>query len=452
LNPPHLLERLDRTLPLLSGGSRDAPERQRTLTATIEWSYDLLGEKEQRLLERLAVFTGTFTLEAAEDVCGADVETLGALVEASLVKRTEQGRFFLFDTVREFAAGRLGTDLDDLRGPLFAWLAPLLEAADDIVSYRTGDIPRLDAELDNARDALEWVVGNDRLRALEILTRCCRYLLLRGLHKKVREWLQQAYSRGDPSDLRIRALVVLTWVTLADRDWDAATSYAEERLQLARENGEPKRIGAALNGLGLVGGWRGDPAYGRPPLFEAIAIARTIGDEELLALALLNLGIVEANAGNHAAAVPYLEEANDVFRRRGAFHLSVGLRALAETEALYGDPNRAGMLVREAIELLIPAGRTTDLALCLEVVALLVAKAAPERSLLLRGAADALLEEPGVMPPDAFRLDPRFGRIVDEALEKEEEVDSLRRNGRELPHDEVVALALETLAWLPPEK
>jgi predicted ATPase len=106
LTTEQLLARLDRRLPLLTGGPRDAPERQRTLRATIEWSYELLDEHERGLFARLAVFTGGWTLEAAEQVCEADLDTLQSLVDKSLA-RTEDGRFRMLETIREFAAERL---------------------------------------------------------------------------------------------------------------------------------------------------------------------------------------------------------------------------------------------------------------------------------------------------------------------------------------------------------
>src|SRR5215210_4074602 len=107
LPPSELLERLERALPILTGGRRDAPERQRTLKATIEWSYDLLGDEEQQLFRRLAVFAGSFTIQAAEAVCDANLETLEALVEQSLVRRWASGRLGMLETIREYARDQL---------------------------------------------------------------------------------------------------------------------------------------------------------------------------------------------------------------------------------------------------------------------------------------------------------------------------------------------------------
>ncbi len=116
LEPDELLARLDRRLPLLASRSRDAPARQRTLRATIEWSYDLLEPDEQALFRNLAVFRGSFSLEAAEAVCDADLDDLESLVVKSLVRRWESGRLGMLDTIREYAAELLDAAPDSRRG------------------------------------------------------------------------------------------------------------------------------------------------------------------------------------------------------------------------------------------------------------------------------------------------------------------------------------------------
>ena len=107
LTPETLLERLDHALPILTGGARDAPERQRTLRATIAWSHDLLDEPSRELFARLSVFAGGIPLDAAEEVCDADIDRLATLVDASLLKAIGDDRFLLLDTIREYAAGLL---------------------------------------------------------------------------------------------------------------------------------------------------------------------------------------------------------------------------------------------------------------------------------------------------------------------------------------------------------
>jgi predicted ATPase len=105
LAPDELLARLEERLPLLTSRSHNAPERQRTLRSTIDWSYQLLSDEEQRLFRRLAAFRGSFSVEAAEAVCGCDLDLLESLVLKSLVRRWGDGRLGMLDTIREFAEG-----------------------------------------------------------------------------------------------------------------------------------------------------------------------------------------------------------------------------------------------------------------------------------------------------------------------------------------------------------
>lgn len=113
LTPAQLLDRLDPALPLLTGGPRDLPARQQTLRATLDWSHKLLTADQQRLFRRLAVFDGGFDVGAAEDVCGGDLPTLGALVEQSLVRRVADDRFAMLETIRELALEELKTAGED---------------------------------------------------------------------------------------------------------------------------------------------------------------------------------------------------------------------------------------------------------------------------------------------------------------------------------------------------
>jgi predicted ATPase len=106
LSPVVLLERLDERLSLLATRARDVPTRQRTLRATIDWSYGLLARSERQLFARIAVFAGGCTLEAAEEVCAADLDTLGSLADKSLLRHSD-GRYWMLETIREYALERL---------------------------------------------------------------------------------------------------------------------------------------------------------------------------------------------------------------------------------------------------------------------------------------------------------------------------------------------------------
>jgi len=156
LSPAQILERLSERLDLLKGG-RDADSRQQTLRATIEWSYELLNEKERRLFARLSVFAGGCTLEAATDVAEADLDTLQSLVDKSLVRHSDE-RFWMLETIREFALERLEEtgDAEDLRHRHSAYFLELGESArPELLAGRSSIwFDRLEAEHDNVRVVL----------------------------------------------------------------------------------------------------------------------------------------------------------------------------------------------------------------------------------------------------------------------------------------------------------
>ncbi len=174
LSPAQILERLEQRLPLLTGGARDMPERQQTLRAAIDWSYELLEPGEQRLLARLAVFHGGCTLEAAERVADADVDTLQALVDQSLL-RHEEDRYSMLETIRDYAVERLEAvgDAAAARARHSEYFLALAEDLEPNVaaSRQTGEwLDRLEREHDNLQAALDGLeVSGDSDRALRLV-------------------------------------------------------------------------------------------------------------------------------------------------------------------------------------------------------------------------------------------------------------------------------------------
>ena len=162
-----LLRRLDRTLPLLTTGARDAPERQRTLRATIEWSHDLLDPRTQEVFARCGVFAGSFSLDAAERVCDASLDVIELLVDASLVKAVGDERLLLLDTIREFARERLLVqEVSEVvarrHADYFAAVAE--EAYRQRFEAETEWATALENDHDNHRAALDWRAANDPAR------------------------------------------------------------------------------------------------------------------------------------------------------------------------------------------------------------------------------------------------------------------------------------------------
>jgi predicted ATPase len=227
LSPADLLVRLDRRLPLLTGGPRDAPARQQTLRATIAWSHELLTPAARRLFARLAVFTGGCTLEATEDVCEADLDTVSELVEKSLLRREGQ-RYAMLETIAEYAAERLAEtgELPDLRRRHAEYYLGMARSIENLIRspQAAALLDRLESDHDNLRAALDWLSQGTPDRALR--------LAVWGLAGRLHGFGDLALDRDDTAE--------------------AARLYRES-LEIGRELGDELQTAYALAGLAAVG-------------------------------------------------------------------------------------------------------------------------------------------------------------------------------------------------------
>jgi predicted ATPase len=243
MSPAQILERLPGHLDLLKGG-RDADPRQQTLRATIEWSYDLLSDEEQRLLRRLSVFAGGCTLEAAEEVCDADLDMLQSLVEKSLIRFTNE-RYWMLETIREYAVEQLDEVEDGerrrCRHTEFFVAVARQESTELRGSSREGG-DRLENERDNLRIALMRAFARADIEpAYELAIAYGLLCIYRGPQTEGRAWLDAALrvTEGAAPLLRERALAIASDLAKRQGDLEAARLLAEERLELARALGDP---------------------------------------------------------------------------------------------------------------------------------------------------------------------------------------------------------------------
>ena len=280
LSPEALLERLVQRLPLLAGGSRSAPERQRTLRATIAWSHDLLTPAEQDLFARLAVFTGGCTLEAAEAICGADIDAIASLVDKSLLRRTND-RYWMLETIREFAAERLDElpDAPRLRDRHAAWYIELGERAHPELRAREARtwLERLDAEHANLRAALEHLLESGNADgALRLSGAIWPYWQTRGHWTEGRRYLAAAVALG--ADLDPERLVNSLWggsiLALWQGDIDEGEQLASRILEISKTAVDQERVyEVAIHLLAIVASKRGDHDQAHALLEESLASA-----------------------------------------------------------------------------------------------------------------------------------------------------------------------------------
>ena len=265
LDPVSLLARLERRLPLLEGGSRDAPERQRTLRTAIEWSYDLLDDEAKPVFRRLTVFAGSFSLEAAEEVGEANLDVLLRIVDSSLLRTIGDGRLLMFETIREYGLERLeeageAPQTRDRHAEYFARLADsrwleLIRGDSPDWSFST-----IQQEFRNLHGAIEWSLDRGRTEdVLAIGSGIHPWWSVFGYTHQGRLWLEQALEHPSQS-LRRRghALVSVGDLAFSERDLDAAKQAYEESLAVFRDLDEPFGIAANLTQLADLALAQGD--------------------------------------------------------------------------------------------------------------------------------------------------------------------------------------------------
>ena len=318
LDPVSLLSRLERRLPLLAGGPNDVPEHQRTLRATIAWSYDLLDEDAQALFRRLTVFAGGFSLEAAEEVGGSDLDALSRVADASLLKSVGDGRLLMLDTIREYGRERLDQTCEaaktrDRHAAHFARLAdrrwPELARGDD----PTWNLSTVQAEVRNLHSAIEWSLERGGAKdVLAIGSGMYPFWIMFGYLHQGKRWLTQALELPSPADSRRgHALAGLADLALQEGDLETAKQANEESLALFRKLDEPLGIAANLTQLSSIALFQGDREAARRFAEESAAIRRQRLDSLHLGRVLSGLAAISVADGDHDQARELLEEAVD---------------------------------------------------------------------------------------------------------------------------------------------
>jgi predicted ATPase len=323
LSTAQILERLDRSLPLLTGGSRDAPERQQTLSAAIAWSYDLLSPNEQRLFRRLAVFSGGCTLEAAEQAVGADLDTLQSLVEKSLLRFQEE-RYSMLQTIREFALHELeeSGEAEDVRRAHADFFLAFGEEAN--VSAE-GDYGRrydlIPPDQDNFRAVLDWALATGEIElGLRLASMLENFWVIADPFEGMRRF-ESLLARAADVDpvVRARALRCYGGCNHVVGRFEESQRASEESLALFRAAGDDEGVAVVLHRLAVVALPLGETERARELLTESAELSRRIGSRRSEAEVIGTLGHIAESEGN-------MERALELYAESGRLALEVDFR------------------------------------------------------------------------------------------------------------------------------
>ncbi|HEX6606869.1 MAG TPA: tetratricopeptide repeat protein, partial [Chloroflexia bacterium] len=376
LGPEALLARLERRLPLLTGGARDLPTRQQTLRAAIAWSYDLLDAEEQRLFRRLAVFQGGATITAIAAVCNADrdvaldvLDSVGSLVDKSLLRQEtaagSEPRFGMLETIHEYARERLGESgeepaLQKLHARFFLALAEATQPSYYNIRWRE-KLDRVEADYDNIRAALDWALEDasheqTAIRKAELALRLAGALptfwMSRGHLGEGRRWLERALAHSTALEsiaARAKALTGAGSLAGLCGDNEQAIKHLEEALRLYDQLGDKSGMVDVLLYLGnaRVGG--GDLASQRALYEQSLALSRELDKKPGIAASLNNLAALAQREGDYQRARPLYEESLALGRALEFSEISVTLCHLGQIAHREGDYQAAGGYFREAL-------------------------------------------------------------------------------------------------------
>lgn len=503
LSPAAILDRLQSRLELLIGGASDLPERQKTLRRTIDWSYDLLSEGEQKLFWRFSAFVGGATIEATEAVCDTRLDLgmnifdgLTSLLDKNLILRVEQNqsepRFTMLETIREYALERLtlSGEGSSTRRSHAAYCMVLAEEGNPELDpiARTEWLARCDAEIDNFRTALGWLLENHELEwAIRLSMALFRFWDMREHLIEGRAHLENLlqliesgyirergriciflgalataqgdYESADAFQKQSLALyselddewgIAASWNALAvamrDRgNFEEAESYFETSLKYWRKLPDPISTARCLHNLANAAKMRGDFSCATIALAEAISMFREHGDTSAAAWSINQSGDLELEQGRIESAQNLYHEALDAFRKTDdRWGCARSLADLGYIHCIRGEFGAAREAYREATELFVELGHRRGIARALEGQACVAAaNGNAVRALTLEAAADRLRIQIGapLTSADRARLTKRLCSAR-EILESTEGKLAWQR-GSEMPIERAIQFALE---------
>jgi predicted ATPase/DNA-binding CsgD family transcriptional regulator len=458
---PALARRLQDDLGALPSGPRDLPARQRTLQATIEWSYDLLSENERILFARMSVLKGRGILEAIERICfnrlpGDPLKSLTSLLDKNLIysREGEDGElyFAMLETIREYAAERLimsgeAEEIYRLHAEYYAGLAEAaqkeIRSARQFYWYR-----RLEAEQDNLRSALAWSLeGKDNSFGLRIAAALLDYWVYNGLGNEGRRWTDLALEKSikSPPVLRAGALRTAGQIALILRDFQKGKELQQEALELYRGLGDDDNAAWSLIYLSILNvGDRREYQQGIEMCMEGLSAFQRLGDKPGMIQALNILGEFARLQGDYESAESYYEECFRIAQETGEqMRIAMQYENLSFIAFHQNKYHESRQLITQGLRIILDMKINYGVATFIAGLAGPMAKLGePERAARLLGASDALLESmcASHQPSDQPEIDLYIALIRSQL--GEEAYQQAWQAGREMGFPEAVAFAL----------
>jgi predicted ATPase/DNA-binding SARP family transcriptional activator/DNA-binding CsgD family transcriptional regulator len=366
-------QRLEVSLGLLSGGSRTAEPRQRTLRATLDWSHDLLSDAERVLFRMLSMFAGGFTLQEAEAVCSGGaieedevLDLLGALVDKSLVVAGAAAggavRYRMLEPIRQYAREKLeeSGEAPEVQGRHAAFFLALAEEAEPELAgpQQSAWVERLDEEHDNLREALSWALERGQADlGLRFGGALWRFWYQRGYLSEGIGWVERVLTGGESAPARVKALEGMGWMSQFQGEIGRAESTYKEMLEISRELGDKGNVATALNSLGTVAAQQGDSERARALLQENMEVLRELEEEGSSATTLKRFHVLNLlgylaiyEEDDYARGTALWEESLELAREIGdPNHVGIMLSNLGHPALLQGDYERARALSEEAL-------------------------------------------------------------------------------------------------------
>ncbi|PBC36839.1 protein kinase [Rhodococcus sp. ACS1] len=463
MSPEQILQRLSDRYALLTRGSRGAPSRQQTLRLCLDWSYELCTVREQRAWEQLSVFAGSFELDAAEQVCGADsdaedlLDAVASLVDKSILNREDQGvtvRYRLLETLRDYGrekAQQTG-DYSDLRRRHRDWYRQLARTAEaEFIGPRQIEwLSRFSREQPNLRDAMEFcLTEGDVEEGLQIATASSLLWSTRGLLSETRRWLDRFLSSPNlpPTIVTVKALYANCLMAEQQRDHQRGAALVEQAHALADHVPDPVARAIVDHADGVFGIFNGDLVRACTGFERALTVLREAERELVIHVETLTLlGLTyELLDDDPRRAVDCYEEALSITDRHGeSVYRAYVLWVMAVAQWRQGERRRATELLEEGLRLSRLVDDPVNCANSLEALAWIAGGSDPKRAGILMGAAEAIGHAVGsssVFVPDLLVHHDECERVVRGALTKNDYEQALQQ-GRNMDLDSAVSYAL----------